>query len=198
MAPMTATLVAGTELTLIGATRNGARRYRTIVADILADKIVLDAGYEELLPTSGSAASFLHDGRLYDCDIVRCSSNTLTVSRPQDLDADDQRSSRRIATSLPATLRRAELRGDIQAGQVVDLSLGGARLLTEVDGFRVGDELDVLLGAIATRAEVRHVQPHDHDRLCTIGIQFAPLDAKSRRHLLETVGSLRAGMHRWR
>lgn len=198
MAAMTATLLAGSEVTLIGATRRGARRYRAIVADILADRIVLDAGYEEVLPTSGSAASFMHDGRLYDCDVVRCSNSTLTVSRPEDLEVDDQRASRRIATSLPATMRRAELRGDVQAAQVVDLSLGGARLLAETTEYAVDDELDLLLGAISTRAWVRHVQPHHHDRLCTIGVQFAPLDGRNRRHLLETVGSLRAGMHRWR
>ena len=183
---------------LIGATRRGARRYRTIVADILADRIVLDAGYEELLPTSGSAASFVHDGRLYDCDVVRCTNSTLTISRPEALQVDDQRISRRIATSLPATMRRAELRGDIQAAQVIDLSLGGARLLTEVNDFVVDDEVDLLLGPISTRAWIRHVQPYHHDRLCTVGVEFAPLDGRNRRHLLETVGSLRAGMHRWR
>jgi hypothetical protein len=198
MAPMTATLLAGTEVTLIGATRRGARRYRAIVADILADRIVLDAGYDEVLPTSGSAASFLHDGRLYDCDVVRSTESTLTVSRPQGLAVDDQRISRRIVTSLPATIRRSELRGDVQAAQVIDLSLGGARLLTEVNDFVVDDELDLLLGAIATRAWVRHVQPYHHDRLCTIGVEFAPLADRDRRHLLDTVGSLRAGMHRWR
>lgn len=198
MAAMTATLIAGSEITVIGATRSGARRYRTIVADILADRIVLDAGYEELFPSSGSTASFVYDGRLYDCDVVRCVGSTLTVSRPDDLEADDQRVSRRIATALPASLRRAELRRDVQAAQVVDLSLGGARLLTEVDGFRVDDELDVLMGPISTRAYVRHVQPHAHERLCSIGVQFAPLGQRERRHLLDTVGSLRAGMHRWR
>ena len=198
MSAMAAALLAGSEITLIGATRGGARRYRAIVADILADRIVLDAGYEEVLPTTGSAASFLHDGRLYDCDVVWSTHSTLTVSRPEDLAADDQRVSRRIVTSLPATIRRADLHGDVQAAQVLDLSLGGARLLTEVDDFLVDDELDLLLGAIATRAWVRHVQPHHHDRLCTLGVQFAPLGEHSRRRLLDTVGSLRAGMHRWR
>lgn len=208
MLAMTATLIAGSELTLIGATRSGARRFRAIIADILLDRIVLEAsdagvdGADGALPASGSAATFLHDGRMFDCAVVRGSGTQLTISRPHDLESDDRRSSRRIATSLPASVRRPNLLGDVQAAHVVDLSLGGAKLLTEAidDGISlvVGAEIDIRMGAIATRAWVRHVQPHRNPRLRLVGIEFAPMNDLNRRHLLETVGSLRAGMHRWR
>lgn len=195
---MPATLIAGTELTLIGATRRGARRYRSVVADIHHDRIVLDTGTHEVLPTSGSSASFLHQGRVYDCSVVRGHGTTVTVSRPDDLDAADQRNSRRVATSLPASVRRSLLRGDVHAAQVSDLSLGGTRLVTEDAGYTVGDELDLRMGSIAVLATVRHVLPHEHHRLCVLGMAFAPLGDDQRWHLLETLGSLRAGIHRWR
>lgn len=198
MSAMTATLVAGSELTVIGATRLGARRYRGIVADIHTDRIVLDAGYEDVFPSSGSAVSFLYEGRLFDCAVVRGAGSTLTISRPDDLAVDDRRTSRRVATSLPASLRLANLAGDVHAAQVVDLSLGGVRLLAEAGSFAEGDEVDLRMGRIACRGIVRHVLAHEHDRLCHLGIQFAPLAETDRRHLLDTVGSLRAGMHRWR
>ncbi len=126
MLAMTATLIAGSELTVIGATRSGARRFRAIVADILQDRIVLDAGAVEALPASGSAATFLHDGRMFDCAVVRGSGTQLTISRPDDLESDDRRTSRRVATSLPASMRRPNLLGEVQAAHVTDLSLGGA------------------------------------------------------------------------
>lgn len=202
MLAMTATLIAGSELTVIGATRSGARRFRAIVADILQDRIVLDAGAVEALPASGSAATFLHDGRMFDCAVVRGSGTQLTISRPDDLESDDRRTSRRVATSLPASMRRPNLLGDVQAAHVTDLSLGGAKLLTEAIedgvGLGVGDEIDLRMGAISARAWVRHLLPHHNPRLRQLGVEFAPMNDSDRRHLLDTVGSLRAGMHRWR
>jgi hypothetical protein len=196
---VTAALAAGTELTLIGATRTGARRYRAVVSDVLQDRIVLDAGHDDL-PASGSCASFLHDGRLFACEIVAGGGSQLAISRPDDVDADDRRVTRRIATSLPASLRRSNLGGQVQAAYVVDLSLGGAKLLTEEleDGLGVDHEVEVLMGAIATTAWVRHVERHTNPKLRYVGIEFGPMGEAARRHLLETVGSLRAGMHRWR
>lgn len=197
---MTAALAAGTELTLIGATRTGARRFRTVVSDILQDRIVLDAGDPVDLPASGSCASFLHDGKLFACSVVAGDGSHLTISRPDDVDTDDRRITRRIATSLPASLRRSNLGGPVQAAYVVDLSLGGAKLLTEEleDGLGVDHEIEVRMGAIVATAWVRHVARHPNPRLRYVGIEFAPLRDADRRHLLDTVGSLRAGMHRWR
>jgi hypothetical protein len=202
-AHMTAALAAGAELTLIGTTRLGARRYRAVVTDILRDHIVLDTTLDEAPAAAESLwgiASFLHDGRVFDVSVVAGGGSQLTVSKPADLVTDDRRSGRRVATSLPASVRKANLAGPVQAAYVVDLSVGGVRLLVETDDetFGTDHEVDLVMGHIATRAWVRHIAPHDNPRLRYVGFEFAPLSAETRRHLMDTIGSLRAGMHRWR
>ncbi|MCX6522632.1 MAG: PilZ domain-containing protein [Actinobacteria bacterium] len=201
---MTAALAAGAELTLIGATRLGARRYRAVVTDILHDHIVLDTVVDQVPADNdslwGSAASFLHDGRVFDVSVMAGGGSRLTVSKPDGLDTDDRRSGRRVVTSLPATARKANLGGAVQAAYVVDLSLGGVRLLLEMDDdtFGIDHEVDLVMGHINVRAWVRHIAAHDNPRLRYVGLEFAPLSADARRHLIDTIGSLRAGMHRWR
>lgn len=201
---MTAALAAGAELTIIGATRHGARRFRAIVTDILHDHIVLDTVVDQAPSDNeslwGSAASFLHDGRVFDVSVMAGGGSQLKVSKPDGLDTDDRRSGRRVATSLPATVRKANLGGPVQAAYVVDLSVGGARLLLETDDttFGIDHEIDLVMGHISARAWVRHIAAHDNPRLRYVGLEFAPLSDDARRHLRDTIGSLRAGMHRWR
>ena len=116
------------------------------------------------------------------------------------LATDDRRNGRRVVTSLPATLRKANLGSAVQAAYVVDLSVGGVRLLLEMDDatFGIDHEVDLVMGHITARAWVRHIASHDNPRLRYIGLEFAPLSADARRHLIDTIGSLRAGMHHWR
>lgn len=203
-ASMTAALAAGAELTLIGTTRLGARRFKAIVTDILHDHIVLDTVVDEVPSTAdslwGSAASFLHDGRVFDVSVMDGGGSRLKVSKPEGLATDDRRNGRRVATSLPATARKANLAGPVQAAYVVDLSVGGVRLLLETDDatFGIDHEIDLVMGHISARAWVRHIAAHDNARLRYVGLEFAPLSDDARRHLMDTIGSLRAGMHRWR
>ena len=203
-ASMTAALAAGAELTLIGTTRLGARRFKAIVTDILHDHIVLDTMVDEVPSTAdslwGSAASFLHDGRVFDVSVMDGGGSRLKVSKPEGLATDDRRNGRRVATSLPATARKANLGGPVQAAYVVDLSVGGVRLLLETDDttFGIDHEIDLVMGHISARAWVRHIAAHDNARLRYVGLEFAPLSDDARRHLMDTIGSLRAGMHRWR
>jgi hypothetical protein len=200
MLPMTATLNAGSELTVIGTSRTGARRFKAIVADIAADRIVFDSLIDDLVAAAGSTASFLHDGRVYDCSVVHGTGSQLTVTRPHDLVADDRRRVRRVATSLPAAMRRSARNSEVQAARVIDLSLSGAKLLVEHldDTLGLDHELELRLGPISTRAWVRHIEAHASSRLRYIGVEFAPMNDVSRGHLLKTVGSLRAGIHVWR
>ncbi len=201
---MTAALAAGAELTLIGTTRLGARRFKAIVTDILHDHIVLDTAVDEVPSATdslwGSAASFLHDGRVFDVSVTAGGGSRLKVSKPEGLATDDRRNGRRVVTSLPATLRKANLGSAVQAAYVVDLSVGGVRLLLEMDDatFGIDHEVDLVMGHITARAWVRHIASHDNPRLRYIGLEFAPLSADARRHLIDTIGSLRAGMHHWR
>ncbi len=201
---MTAALAAGAELTLIGTTRLGARRYRAVVTDILHDHIVLDTAVDEVPSATdslwASTASFLHDGRVFDVSVKAGGGSQVTVSRPDGLTTDDRRRVRRVTTSLPATARKANLGGAVQAAYVVDLSLGGVRLLLEMDDdtFGIDHEVDLVMGHINVRAWVRHIASHDNPRLRYVGLEFAPLSADARRHLIDTIGSLRAGVHRWR
>lgn len=200
---MTAALAAGAELTLIGTTRQGARRYRAIVTEILHDQIVLDTTVDEAPAAAESlwgTASFLHDGRVFDVSVVNGGGSQLTVSKPAGLATDDRRNGRRVATSLPASIRKANLAGPVQAAYVVDLSVGGVRLLleTDEDTFGLDHEVDLVMGHINARAWVRHIAAHDNPRLRYMGLEFAPLSQDARRHLMDTIGSLRAGMHRWR
>ena len=201
---MTAALAAGAELTLIGATRQGARRFRAIVTDILHDHIVLDTAVDQAPNATeslwGSAASFLHDGRVFDVSVVAGGGSQLTVSKPVGLDTDDRRSGRRVVTSLPGSVRKANLGGAVQAAYVVDLSVGGVRLLLETDDdtFGIDHQVDLVMGHITARAWVRHLANHDNPRLRYMGLEFAPLSGDARRHLMDTIGSLRAGVHHWR
>ena len=198
---MTAALAAGAELTLIGTARLGARRFKAIVTDILHDHIVLDTAVDEVPSATdslwGSAASFLHDGRVFDVSVTAGGGSRLKVSKPEGLATDDRRNGRRVVTSLPATLRKANLGSAVQAAYVVDLSVGGVRLLLEMDDatFGIDHEVDLVMGHITARAWVRHIASHDNPRLRYIGLEFAPLSADARRHLIDTIGSLRAGMH---
>ena len=61
----------------------------------------------------------------------------------------------------------------------------------------VGNEIALRMGAISARAWVQHLLPHHHPRLRQLGVELAPMNDSDRRRLLDTVGSLRAGTHRW-
>ena len=203
---MTAALAAGAELTLIGATRLGTRRYRAVVTDILHDHIVVDHLADDAAPepvagpVSGSVAKFLHDGRVFDCSVVVDGGSRLKISKPDDLATDDRRNGRRVDTSLPASMRTSNLGVAVRAAHVVDLSVGGVRLLLEVDDdtFDVDHEVDLVMGHIDARARVRHIASHDNPRLRYLGLEFASLSADARRHIIATIGSLRVGIHCWR
>lgn len=193
---MQSKLSSGSQVTVVGATAAGVRRLRVRVSGVLVDHLVLDAGPDGVGPV-GDRVSLLAQGRLFECEVARCQGSELTVSIPDGIEADDRRTSRRIATSLPASLRSAAPAHELHSAVVVDLSMGGARLLTEAPDVASGDEIEVMLGRIASSARVCHVVPHTHDGLRLLGIQLHRLAPTDRSRLLETVGALRAGMHRW-
>jgi hypothetical protein len=194
---MSTTLVAGTELrcTPVEGDRS---EIVAVIAGITDDVIVLDLASTSARPPVGTRLQVNAAGGRHEADVVHVDDRWLTITRPAAIDAVDLRRQLRTPTRLGTAWRVHPSHAAMADAYIVDLSIDGARLLTEPNAeLQVGRHVDIdLRGHLAT-ATVRHVAVHEHGSLVYFGVQFDSVDPDVHQHLLRTIGRLRGGSHAW-
>jgi len=198
--PCVPSMAAGDDIVAVVRRRDGHTTHvRARIAAVTAAVVLLET--DDRVPVAtppGSTVSFCVDGHTHDAVVEASADGWVSVTRPDDLVIDESRRVLRVKTRVHANWRRVGGTGSPRAVMVLDLSMGGMRVLAErhpddVEGARMEVQLDDEVLSV----EIRWCGDHDHDLLGVHGVELTAADGPTLGRIMRRIGALRGDPSNW-